>query len=132
MANRQRPGKRITSGDKVVDWIFSRVIYALNHKIEAILLKKDLQEKHRGKTSNFYGYLDGDVISLNASKIFHLNREAIAKTLLHEAMHSAFCCIYERDIRRLEDLVWEKLSKDQRSLLKSYIPKHKVKRSYTA
>jgi len=130
----RKKGRRrwITSGDKLTDWIFSRVIHNLNYKIEATLLKKNLREKHCKKTIELYGYIDSDVISLSAAKSLHPDREAIAKTLLHEVLHNVFCPIYERNIRRLEDLIWEKLSREQIAILKSYVPRHIVKNSYTA
>lgn len=132
MPARARKSRRITSGDDTVDWIFSRIIHALNYEIEVIMLKRFLREKYRGKMKNFYGYIEDDVISLSNSKTWHPNRRAIAKTLLHEVMHFVFGSIHERDIRRLEDLVWEKLSEEQMRILKSFVPKHVVKNSYTA
>lgn len=122
----------ITSGDKLTDWIFSRIIHALNHKIEAIYLKEFLREKYRGKATEFCGYIDDGVIFLSASGKWHRDRRAIAKTLLHEVMHNIFCCVHERNILRLEDLVWEKLSDKQIDILKSYVPRHIVKNSHTA
>lgn len=132
MSNRRKRRRLITSGDDTVDWIFSRIIHALNYKIEVIMLKRFLREKYRGKMTNFCGYIEDDVISLSNSKTWHPDRRAIAKTLLHEVMHFVFGSVYERDIRRLEDLVWEKLSEDQIRILKSFVPKHVVKNSYTA
>lgn len=132
MARKRSRRRWITSGDKLTDWIFSRVIQELNYKIEATLLKKNLREKYCKKTIELYGYIDNDVISLSASKSLHPDREAIAKTLLHEVLHNVFGSIYERNILSLEDLVWERLSREQIAMLKSYVPRHIVKNSYTA
>lgn len=132
MSGKRRSRHWITSGDKLVDWIFSRIIHSLNYKIEAIYLKRVLHERRGGKVIEYYGYIDDDTIYLSAAKTKHENRRAIAKTLLHEVMHNVFCGIYERNILRLEDLVWEKLSEEQIAILKSYVPRHIVKNGDTA
>ena len=127
-------GKRrwITSGDKLGAWIFARIIYSLNYKIEAIYLKKVLHERHGGEEIDYYGFIDDDIIYLSAAKTKHKDLRAIAKTLLHEVMHNVFCGIHERNILQLEDLVWGKLSEEQIMILKSYVPRHIVKISDTA
>ncbi len=132
MAENRRLRRWITSGDKLVDWIFARIIHALNYKIEAIYLKRVLHEVRGGKGIEYYGYIDDDIIYLSAAKTKHSDRRAIAKTLLHEVMHYVFSGIHERNILRLEDLVWEKLSEEQIAILKSYVPRHIVKISDTA
>ncbi len=123
MAGKSRSRRRISSGDGIVDWIFSRIIHALNHDIEEIHLKSVLYERHGGKTFSFYGYIDDGVIFLSAAKARHADRRAIAKTLLHEVMHHVFYGVRERHILRFEDLVWEKLSEAQIEMLEFFVPK---------
>lgn len=127
MARKSHPQCWITSRDKLADWIFSRVIFALNYEVENIYVKHILRERFRGSQIDLYGFVEDNVIYLSNAKTKHRNREAIAKTLLHEALHVVFEKIPERNILRLEDLVWEKLSREQIRILKSYIPRHTVK-----
>ena len=127
MAENQEKRRRITSGDKRIDRIFARIINFLNYEIEEIYLKRVLRVRHRGKSADFYGFIDDDVIYLSAAKTKHKDRRAIAKTLLHEVLHFVFCGALEHNILRLEDLAWEKLSEEQIVILKSYVPRHIVK-----
>lgn len=128
MPSRRHQSRQITSGDKLADWIFSRVVYALNYKIWGIYVKRILRERCGDKTFSDYGYLEDDVIYLSAG--MHLNRTMMARTLLHEALHAVFGDVRERNIFSLEGIVWKRLSKEQIAILKSYIPRHKVKESY--
>ena len=129
MAENHGKRHRITSGNKRVDKIFAKIIYFLNHKIEEIYLKRVLRVRYRGKSADFYGFIDDDIIYLSAAKAKHKNRRAIARTLLHEVMHYFFPGAHERKIFRLEDLVWKRLSEEQIVILKSYVPRHIVKTS---
>ena len=127
MVRKNHPRQWITSGDKLTDWIFSRIISALNYKVENIYVKHVLCEYFHKNRIDLYGFVDDNIIYLSGAKTKHPNRGAMAKTLLHEALHVVFDKIRERDILRLEDLVWEKLSREQIKILKSYIPRHMVK-----
>jgi hypothetical protein len=116
--------KRISSGDKLVDWMFVSVIHALNKDAEDIYKVKDLRDPDLPQRK-LCGFKDEyNNIFLNADRNKNPNRTEMGKTLLHEALHVAFDAIGEPRIEKLEDVLWRMLSLEQQKILKSYIPKH--------
>lgn len=118
---------RISSYNQLANWLFVLIIQTLNKEVWKIHKLKDLRdEKNRG--IKLCGYLDGDAgdfeIYLNADKNTNSDRNEIAKTLLHEVLHIIFYRVKESRILGLERYLWHELSRAQKKILKSYIPKH--------
>lgn len=116
--------KKITSGYKLVDRIFNKVIYTLNNKINSIYLRETLGEKELCGVVDFSNY----DIYLNAARVQHKNRNEIARTLLHEVLHFVYPEASEKITYRREKKIWNKLSKRQKGILKFYVPRHIVKK----
>ena len=123
MSGKRRRGRWITRGDRLTDWVFSRVVQSLSYEVEGIYLKRFLKDKFRGRERDLCGFLDDGAIYLSKSKVVHRSRDEIARTLLHEAFHFVFDRVLERDILSLEDIVWERLSAKQRAILKFFVPR---------
>ena len=85
-----------------------------NEEIEEIRIKKTLDRK-----GEVLGLLppDDDVIYLRQNK----NVNIMTKILVHEVLHFLHEDSPEREILRLEDLLWSKFSKKQKMLLKFYL-----------
>ncbi|MDE2001233.1 MAG: hypothetical protein KGI60_01535 [Patescibacteria group bacterium] len=138
MPRRQNKGIHITSGDALVDFLFAQALRTLNQTVGDIFLNTAVffvsrKKKKGGKKSiqTLCGLLtEDDDIHLSASKSLHPNRRAIAKTLLHEALHATFAEMEERHILQFEDRLWERLSPQQISLLCAYVPRRVGRKHY--
>ncbi len=116
--------RRISSGNKLVDWMFVLIVRALNKEAGDIYKVKDLRDPDLPQRK-LCGYKDEyNNIFLNANKNKNANRSEMAKTLLHEAAHIAFEREAESRVLDLEEILWEMLSSEQQKIIKSYIPKH--------
>lgn len=126
---RRRKNKRpkITSGNKSVDWLFVRIIRALNKEAEDIH-KVPILKDPDDRRKRLCGYLDDDnCIWVSTDKSCNADFEEVAKTVLHEAIHIVFPKESEPGVRSLEKRFWKDLSEEQRKMLKSYVPRHHVK-----
>lgn len=119
------------SGDGLVDWIFKQFIFFLRRETLRIKRKKRLlnpDDPHHA----IRGLMDSDLepkieITINAAKSVHCNRDEEAETLIHELCHILFWKTQERFIRQAEKILIKRLTSEQMSLLKSFIPRHEVK-----
>ncbi len=118
---KSRPKKEITSGSKLIDGFFIKVINALNYEVEGIFLVKSIREKPKGSLSGLYTV--HNEIYLSAAKCHHKDRMEIARTLLHEGLHVAFSDFSEEVIYALENDLWSRLHQKQKLILASYVPK---------
>jgi hypothetical protein len=109
--------KQVSSGDRLVDWFFNKVVTALNEDIEAIRIKNKLLDGQQ----ELLGFLENDIIYLSKENCKNLN--FMTKVLLHELLHSVFDDLSEEDVLKLENLLWKRLSKKQKEILKFYLPK---------
>lgn len=114
---------------ELTNFIFSGVVSALNKKVLAIYKVKRLAAPEN-RREPIYGYLDPIdgyrlfEIYISAQKSLKIDRDEMGKTILHEALHIVFESSPERVIRRMETLLWNEMSNDQKNLVKSYIPKY--------
>lgn len=107
--------KNVATGDKLVDWFFKKVIEALNDDIDEI----HLQEKVQDDGVDLCGLLKDEEIYLSTSR--NKGPDALAKVLLHEVLHFLFEDLSEEEVLFLEDTLWDKLSGQQKEILKFYI-----------
>ena len=123
------------SGNKLVDWHFRQVIYYLENKVSAILIVNKSLKDPRNKKILLRGYIDVNhkgraIIFVSGIKNTHADREMMGKTLTHEVAHGFLeDYVHEKSILTLEDLLWNAFTKDQKNIIKSFLPKHKVKRA---
>ena len=122
-----------TSGNQLVDWHFQQVIYFLNNKVDAILVvEKSLidPESHEAHSGIIIFSAKGRaIIYLSNAKRRHPRKSKMAKTLTHEVIHGlSDDCVKEPSVLRLENILWKLFTKEQKKMIISYLPKHKVKR----
>lgn len=114
----------------LADWIFARFIEILNDQEIIVRKKKRLFDPDDLKKIALAGFLtERNEIYLNSSKNQHKNIEELLQTLIHELSHVLLPETKEKYIKRLEKILWLKFSDKQKGILKSYIPKHEVKKN---
>jgi len=123
------------SGDKLVDWIFKQFIFFLRRETLRIKRKKRLIDLdvgcHRRALRGLMTEAEigkGIDITINSAKSQHEDRDAEADTLIHELCHVVFWKTRERFIGQLERILKERLTKEQKNYLKSFLPRHEVKK----
>ncbi|OGY63639.1 MAG: hypothetical protein A3I89_00150 [Candidatus Harrisonbacteria bacterium RIFCSPLOWO2_02_FULL_41_11] len=114
---------------RLINYFFQLIIKFLNnkrqirciHKVEKLL---DPDTKGKPHKRFLYGYLDKkDHIYISADPRKNFDKEEMSSTLLHEVIHVVMNQVGEEDVQCLEKLIWERFSKRQKAILKSYIPK---------
>lgn len=116
---------------RLVNWLFKRIEYILENKIDKIFKKKVLKDSRQGLAGMVFSKswgCDEDIIFISAAKCRHANKDHAAETLAHEVLHILMPEVGERYILQLEVIVWQLLTKEQKQKIKSFIPKHTVKR----
>jgi len=114
---------------ELTNFIFGRIVSALNRKVLTIYKVRRLAPPEN-RREPLYGYLDPIdgyklfEIYISAQKSLKIDRDEMGKTILHEALHIIFESSPELVIRRMEDLLWNEMSGDQKKMIKSYIPKN--------
>ena len=118
------------SGNRLTDWIFKRLIYLLEKKVQFIFRTKGALRMPDNKRVFLWGYYHS-VNDSNKIVIFigggHKTRDEMGKTLVHELSH-LFFFVGERQILQIESILWNSFTQEQRNLIKSYIPRHSVKK----
>lgn len=124
------------SGDPMVDWVFMQFVQFLRRETIQVRRKKrlcDPQDPHRRVLR---GLMDPDTdkrsriihILINAAKSVHPDRDAEVETLIHELCHIVFWKTGERHILQMEAMLAKRFTDAQRRFLKSFLPRHEVKR----
>ena len=124
------------SGDSLVDWMFGQCVVALRSQRVRISRKKRLVDPGDPRRVVIRGLMDPDIhpsgnwvqILINPAKNTHSNRNEEVETLIHEVAHLMLPRASERSVLRLENMLSRRFSVAQRRYLKSFIPKHEVKR----
>ncbi len=119
---RKKPRLDPYSGDQLADWFFRNFVFILNSV--RVSKKDNLRNPNRYREK-----LDG-LLLCEESEVFLEAKLPIGErlqTLVHECLHMMLPETRERKILQLEKIVWRRLTEDQRKILKSYLPKHKVK-----
>ena len=122
---------RISSYNDLANWLFVLIIKTLNKRVWRIYKCKEIKDPEYPKRK-LCGYVDGtqdeNEIYLSANKQENPTKDDIGKTLLHEVLHIIYPMVKEGRILKLEAILWNSLSKQQRKIIKSYIPKHYSKK----
>lgn len=124
------------SGDLFVDWMFTQYVIALRSQRVHIVRKKRLVNPDDPRRLVIRGLMDPDIhpsgnwvqILINPAKNTHRCRDEEVETLIHEVAHIILPRASERSVLRLETMLSRHFSVAQRRYLKSFIPKHEVKR----
>lgn len=107
----------------LVNEIYAKMKRILKAKIKEILLVRNLRRYWKKPKIQLSGVIsfhkDGTAtICVDSSD----NTAAKTKTLVHELLHYIFHNEEERQIVKLENLLWDKLSQRQKNHLKKWIP----------
>ncbi len=117
------------SGDELTDWVFKQFVFFLRRETLHIKRKKRLLDEHRRVIR---GLMDPEsdpkiVITINCAPSQHENRDEEVETLIHELAHIVFWKTQEGFIRRIQRILIDNFTQEQKNLLKSFIPRHEVK-----
>ena len=119
-------GKRYSSGDPLVDWIFRRFIQILNERVRKIILKRRLKND-RGALLDGRWDPETGVVELNPARYHPANHQRkdfdVLDAFIHELSHILFEPIKERNILQIEKILCEKLSELQKRVLRRFLPK---------
>ncbi len=124
------------SGDSLTDWIFGQFVTFLRKENVRISRKKRLVNPDDPHRKVIRGLMDPDIhpsgnwiqILINPAKNTHRCRDEEVETLIHELSHVIMPKTTERHILRVECILSRKFSPSQRRYLKSFIPRHEVKK----
>ncbi|MEK7520871.1 MAG: hypothetical protein AAB560_02215 [Patescibacteria group bacterium] len=113
------------SGDQLTDWFFRNCLFVLNNIVARISKKENLRDPDR-RWRKLDGLLltESDEVYLEAG--LHINDRLV--TLIHECLHILLPETRENKILQLEKILWRRFTHDQKKIIKTYIPKHKVKK----
>ncbi len=67
-------------------------------------------------------------VLINPAHTTHRDRNEEVETLIHELSHILLPTTRERDILTIERLMARRITRDQRAILRAFIPRHQVKR----
>jgi hypothetical protein len=124
------------SGDALVDWLFRQFVIILRSERVRISRKKRLINPDDPHRTVIRGLMDPDIhpsgnwvqILINPAKNTHRCRDEEVETLIHELAHVLMPRTGERSILAVENMLARRFTTSQRRYLKSFIPKHEVKR----
>lgn len=137
MAKRHFYGKKYSSGDNQIDWLFRRFIWLLEKKVNQTVFVTPLRDPDKPKR-----YLRG--LWMPEDKLVQYGKETITyekftiyidperhnkigeetiSTFIHELSHVLFHLIPERNICREEDILFKRFSEAQKRVLKKFLPK---------
>lgn len=137
MAKRRFYGKRYTSGDNQIDWIFRKFIWLLETKINQVVFTTPLRDPDKPKKylrglwiqddrSVPYGQetITFEKLTIYIDPKYHKkNGEDVITTFIHELAHVLFPSLQERDIRREENILYQRFSQAQKKVLQKFFPK---------
>jgi|GEM_PF-1642843 len=124
------------SGDSLVDWFFRQCSIILKSERVRIVRKKRLINPDDPHRRVIRGLMDPDIhpsgnwvqILINSAKNTHKCRDDEVETLIHELAHVLMPRSGERAVLGFEAILVRRFSLSQRRYLKSFIPKHEVKK----
>lgn len=132
---KKRPQRLPVSGNPLVDWMFRRLVYFLKRRVDEIKKSKKLRNPN-DRRRIMYGYLEVDrefshrlaraVIFLRKSD--DDTHDDLGQYLVHELSHFICPLVGEEDIYRLEKILWQLFTLEQKKIIRSYIPKHTIEK----
>lgn len=114
------------SGDSLIDLEFKILVETLEREISAIRLKKVLRDPD-DRRKDLLGLLTEGKIYLG-KRSHRVYQEPMVRTLIHELKHASRPPIREKRIRQLAKYYFARFTDQQKRFLRSYIPKHEVKK----
>lgn len=132
----RREAGLLRSGDPLTDWFFRQFIAVLKDEKVHISRKRRLVNPDDPHRRVIRGLMDPDIhpsgnwvqILINPSKNTHRDRNEEVETLVHELAHVILPKTGERGILTVETALSKGFTPSQRRFLKSFLPRHEVKR----
>lgn len=119
--------KKITSGDRLVDWLFNRLIDVTNKRVSEVSCKKLMKRKPEKIGKLYYGkgelggvFLDNEYNKENEIEIeYRISKRTKGRVFMHELSHILFnkSIGIEKQIRQFENYLWPRLCEEQKQLL---------------
>lgn len=118
--------KKISSGDKLVDWLFEMLMDVADKKVNELAFKKLINGKIEKIGKHYVGSGDLgrtylgilDIGRNNDIEIeYRMSERSKGRVFMHELGHILFRRVREKDIRRLENRLWSRLCEDQKQAL---------------
>lgn len=119
------------NGDELVNWVFKQFVFFLRRETLHIKRRKRLSDPNDKHHRAIRGLLElGRIIkiTINSAKSRHCNRDEEVETLIHELGHIVFRKTSERYIEQIEKILISRFTQEQKNFLKSFIPRHEVKK----
>lgn len=122
---RKRKKKNVaTSGDAVVDWIFAATREVLNQEDVQIVIVRRMEKRTSLIGRLYYGRecrhkFDGYCVHIDES----LSERGKWRVFFHETLHILLKNRAEKIVRRGEDLLWARMSEEQKQIIASYFKK---------
>ena len=119
----------------IADWLFREFVSMLKADRIRILRKRWLVDPDASSRVALRGLMDPELrqpkgwayIFINPAKQVHKRRDDEVETLIHELAHVLLPKTSERKILRIEDILTKTFTREQRAILKQFIPRHEVK-----
>lgn len=126
----------IKSGNVLSDWFFAQFTKVLTSERVLIARKKRLVNPDDPHRRVIRGLMDPEIhpsgnwvqILINSAKNTHRCRDEEVETLIHELAHVILPRTSERHILGIENLLVRQFTPGQRRYLKSFLPRHEVKK----
>ena len=122
-----RKGGIASSGDLIVDWLFQRIVRALNNRVCRINKVRKLRDPENIRSKLTGLLLDVDdyyfEIFICADRWQGDVSDELGAIITHEVLHLILKSENERCIRVWERVLWSRFSHGQKRTLKSYIPR---------
>jgi hypothetical protein len=130
------PAGDLRCGDPLADWFFRQFVAVLRSEKVRISRKRRLVNPDDPHRQVIRGLMDPDLdprgnlvqILINPARNTHRNRNEEVDTLIHELAHIILPKTGERGILTVENALSKGFTPVQRRLLKSFLPRHEVKR----
>lgn len=124
----------LRSGDSLVDCFFRQCLEILRSERVVVVRKKRLMDPDQPRAIR--GLMDPEIhpsgkwvqITISASKNTHQCRDEEVETLVHELAHVMLPKASERHILTIENILAKRLTRQQRTVLKAFLPRHEVKK----
>jgi hypothetical protein len=128
--------RELRSGDPLVDWFFRQFVHALCTERIRVVRKRRLVNPDDPHHRVIRGLMDPDscaagdraCILINPARTTHRNRNEETETMIHELAHVLLPHTPERGILAIENIMTTRLTDEQRAILKTFLPRHEVKR----
>lgn len=118
--------QRMTSGDKLVDWLFKRLMDTADKRVLSVKCKKLIKGKIEKIGKQYHGNGDLGIVFSNENNReneieieYRISKRAKGRVFMHELGHILYnkSVGRERYIRQFEDYLWPRFCEEQKQKL---------------